>query len=394
MSEHTRSDAWHTSKKRNIARVPARRPTVIRLSFLSLSFLCLILILWHSDAVISYMKQGLSLCAKTVIPSLFPFMVISELLVASGGGEVLGKLFEKPFKRLFGISGAGVCALIMGLICGFPIGTKTAVSLCRRGQISPEELSRLICFCNIPSSAFLINAVGISLFGSRRFGLFLYSACLISSILTAQILRRTLSSPSSNPPEPPSASTHRNGGFTYAVTSAATAMLYVCAYVVFFSALSGTIGQLLLHLGMGQTQIAFVSGLFELSGGVMQASAIENTVTSRWLTALFCGWSGISVHLQILSLCDELPSEKRIGTARYFFCKGMQGFTCAMLCGIALYFAPSSWFESTELGGTSAVSSSSFQNIPAIINVSLLFFLILFLLWHICKRKKPCAKKG
>jgi nucleoside recognition membrane protein YjiH len=117
-----------TRKKiiRNTLQIPSSR-----ILFCIVSFLCLFLLLRQSDTVISYMNRGLLLCVRTVIPSLFPFMVLSEWMVATGCGCLLGRLCEKPMRRLFGISGAGACALVMGLICGFPIGTKTAVSLCR-----------------------------------------------------------------------------------------------------------------------------------------------------------------------------------------------------------------------------------------------------------------------
>jgi len=319
---------------------------VTRFSFISMSFLCLILLLWHSDTAILYMRRGLQLCAKTVIPSLFPFMVISELLVTSGGGELLGKLLERPFRWLFGISSPSVCALIMGLLCGFPVGTKTAVSLYRRGQITQEELSKLICFCNIPSSAFLINAVGISLFGNRHFGLLLYGACLLSSVLTAQFLRYSPHRSSFSSATHTDVS-HPNTGFTYAVTSAAIAMLYVCAYIIFFSSLSGILGGLLDQLGLGQLPIAFTAGVLELSGGVSQASAIDNRLAAQWLTALLCGWSGISVHLQIISICKEASPPTITGITRYFFSKATQGIFCALLCGAVLYFSPSSQSRSS-----------------------------------------------
>jgi hypothetical protein len=74
----------------------------------------------------------------------------------------------------------------------------------------------------------------------------------------------------------------------------------------------------------------------------MQAAAIPDSILSGWITALLCGWSGLSVHLQILSLCDELPDGLSGHTALYFGCKLLQGILCAILCGVILYFFPSS----------------------------------------------------
>ena len=124
-----------------------------------MSALSLVLILKFPEVSIEYINRGLKLCVSTVIPSLFPFMVVSELIVAGGFAESVGAFFKKPARLLFGISGEGASAFLLGTLCGFPIGTRVAISLYERGRISREELSRLVCFSNNPSSAFVISAV-------------------------------------------------------------------------------------------------------------------------------------------------------------------------------------------------------------------------------------------
>ena len=109
--------------------------------------LCLtLLVLCRPNDTAEAVRTALSLCAKTVIPSLFPFMVISELIASLGIARWAGKIFSKPFHALFGINGSGASALILGILCGFPIGAKCAVSLYGSGQLSKEQTERLLCF--------------------------------------------------------------------------------------------------------------------------------------------------------------------------------------------------------------------------------------------------------
>ena len=350
-----------------------------RLLVCALSALCLFLLLRHSNTAISHMSRGLRLCAGTVIPSLFPFMVLSELTVSSGCGLLLGKLCDRPMRRLFGISGAGACALIMGLICGFPTGAKTAVSLRRHNQISPLELSRLICFGNIPSAAFLINVVGVSLFHNRRFGIMLYVICVFVSLWSAWLMHRIRPlSTQENLSVSADAPLHARI-FTNAITSATASMLYVCAYVVFFTAVVGTLGELLRPLATAQTWIAALSGIFELSGGIMETSEIANYAVAGCLTAFLCGWSGMSVHLQILSLCDELPASDIPRIRPYLLCKLIQGILCALLCGCILYFFPSFRPISGQL--SSATTLPAFRSTQGILLIyaTLIFTTFAFL---------------
>lgn len=81
-----------------VPEVPRRYPSFGQVFFCLMSTFCFVLILRNPDVAIEYMGRGLSLCARTVIPSLFPFMVISELMVRSGAGEALGRLFSRPMR--------------------------------------------------------------------------------------------------------------------------------------------------------------------------------------------------------------------------------------------------------------------------------------------------------
>ena len=309
------------------------------LLWFALSLLCLIL--RNAPLAADCMRRALTLCARTVIPSLFPFLVLSGMLAESGCGELLGKLAEKPCRLLFGLGGNSACALLMGLICGFPVGTKVAVSLYRRGLLDESALSRLICLCNVPSPAFLIGAVGTSLMGNRSVGLWLYAACLLSVLVTALFGRRSF------PQTPIAAETtpaHERCSLTTVLTrsvaSASTSMLYICAYVAFFSVLSGILGQIFAAFThtdtVGGTIGALIAGFLELSGGVSLAASLPNRTCALLLIAFFCGWSGMSVHMQILSLCDGI----HIRIRQYFLSKLLQGGLVAAFLAPVLHFMP------------------------------------------------------
>lgn len=311
---------------------------------------CLVLMLYYSDCAIEYMSAGLQLCAVTVIPSLFPFMVISGLMVSVGMGELLGRPCEGVVRRLFGVSGASTCALLMGAVCGFPIGAGTVMSLLDSGSISRREAERLLCFCNNPSSAFLINAVGISLYSSRRAGIIFYFVTLSTAVIIgigARLLCGSVASADGSvqrrhPPLP------GLDGFTGAVSGAATGMLGVCAYVVFFSAIMGCLGQLLRELGCPAALCALLYSAVELSGGVSAAAALSGRARLL-ITAFAIGWSGLSVHFQIMSLCRG----RGISFRGYFAAKLCQGLLCTLSIGAIAALLPSAL--EPDSGSTAAV---------------------------------------
>ena len=132
-----------------------------RAFFAFLALLSLILMLRNSGIAIEYLKNGLGLCAKNVIPSLFPFMVLSELIVAFGAGDMISSVIGRPVGKIFGISGKGSTAFILGAVCGFPIGARTALRLYDSGAISKRDCELLLTFTNNPSGACVIISVGV-----------------------------------------------------------------------------------------------------------------------------------------------------------------------------------------------------------------------------------------
>ncbi len=294
-----------------------------------LAFTSFFLIICSTDTAIEYMKKGLALCASSVIPSLFPFMVISEIIVSSGIGVWVSRLFARPMRYLFGVSEAGAAAYILGAVCGFPIGAKTAVSMYDKGIMTKAELERLLTFCNNPGSAFVISAIGASLLGNQKAGILLYICVILSSLSVGffgkffskgkekRYVSRVVYMPCELDVKT----------VTSAVSSSAISMLTVCAYVTFFSALVGCIGAFFTRLSLPDEALVCIFGFFELSSGVGTAAELSNRMQAILLCALFSGWSGLSVHFQIMSV----SAGRDISFKPYIIAKAAQGVICAAL---------------------------------------------------------------
>ncbi len=315
-------------------------PSPGQLLFGFFSVFCLFLILRNTEIAITYIHKGLLLCAKTVIPSLFPFMVLSELTVSLCSESRLFKILSKPGQRLFALPTAGCCAVFLGMLCGFPIGARCAVSAYEKGLLNKKQAERVLTFSNNPSSAFLISAVGVSLWQSRHFGLCLYAIVLFSSLLTG-IASKFFQKSKAITEEVRNDTAYKanlNGAqlFTSAISSGTRGILLVCAYVVFFSALMGSMNPLLSSLGFSKEVNAGIFCLFELSGGMSAAAGLDNIFAAALLSAAAAGWSGLSVHCQILSVCDG----KGLSLRPYFAAKLLQSLLCFLFMAVLLLLFP------------------------------------------------------
>ena len=315
------------------------------------SILAFVLVINYSDAAIDSVRHALSVCAQTVIPALFPFMVISELAVSLGAAKYLGKLLTPIFKPLFSLNEHGAAAFMLGALCGFPLGARTAVALYQRESLDEKDLTHVLCFCNNPSSAFVISAIGISLFGSHHFGIALYVITLISALIIGVCLRfiygKTREKSKKLTKESQGEKTLGIHIFTNAVADSAGAILTVCAFIVFFSALLGTLNAAFEPLATPNTVIAAVKGFFELTAGVTHICAHLRGEGALLLCAFVVGWSGLSVHFQIMAICKNC----KISFRPYFISKAVQGGLNALLmCAYLRIFNPNlSFFEETEI---------------------------------------------
>ena len=114
-------------------------------------------------------REGLSLAAVQALPALFPFFVVSGLLVRCDTAR-LSPLLAKPLARLYGLPPEAAPALVLGLIGGYPVGAATACALLSEGVLSREAAERVNRFCNCASPGFCIGLVGLGVFGSAQAG--------------------------------------------------------------------------------------------------------------------------------------------------------------------------------------------------------------------------------
>ncbi len=290
----------HTFDKKR-KRIPAIKGLVMCYMTVFLT----VLFFKNTSATAMWVSRGLSMCVTRLIPSLFPFMVVSSLFVCFCADAPLLRVLSKPVGALLGISTCGTSALIAGWLCGFPVGAKCACDLFRDGKINRSEYNTLLCITGTPSPAFLIGTVGTSMLGDTRQGVLLYSLSVCISAVMGIFLHLITK-------KQPLAVANRNSdnnipfsrALTRAVTESGIGMLNICAFVVFFSAFLGTLEGILVPLGLPPIYIAGVFGFFELTSGLSKLASLSGSLVLP-MCGLICGWSGLSVHFQTMSICKQ-----------------------------------------------------------------------------------------
>ena len=122
----------------------------ILIQFIFTLFCCsfLLLLLFYSAECISLASNGLLIWYKNMIPSLFPFMVLSGFMVRSGLSLKIGQWLQPVLGLFFRLPSQMLYAIFMGFLCGFPMGAKIVADMLEKEQITLKEGEYLLAFCN------------------------------------------------------------------------------------------------------------------------------------------------------------------------------------------------------------------------------------------------------
>ena len=260
--------------------------------------LCGLLIWFLADAgtVRAAAAAGLTLCGRSVIPALFPFMAASTMLVSMGFGEWASPRLA-GLMSLYRLPGPAGSALLLGLVGGYPIGARTAAELHKKGLLTAGDAERLLGFCNNSNPVFLINVLGGGVFGNPRTGVFLWLVHVLSALLTGCFFRGRRESIGHRevPRLSPCQESTLSAAFVEGIRSACGNMVSVCGFVIFFYVLASPLANLGGILGPGL--VGFME-LFSLT------PLLAGDRLSFILASACAGWGGVSILCQTAAVLE------------------------------------------------------------------------------------------
>ena len=251
-------------------------------------------LLWDNQVAAQAVRDGLDLCARSVIPALFPFFVAVSCFTDLGLADACGRLLSPVMGPLLGCSGTGSAAFLLGLLGGYPVGGRTVGQLYESGAIDRGEAEHLLAFCNNCGPSFVLGIAGVGCFGSTRMGVYLYLIHVTAAVLVAQLHRRPNALPSHLPARPPAPPL--TVAFIRSVTAGAQTMVHVCAFVVFFLV---ALRLMDCHTGLSNP---VVIGTIELTGGILRLQPDRGGFLAA---AGLLSWGGLSVHCQTAAVLRD-----------------------------------------------------------------------------------------
>lgn len=284
---------------------------------LSATILLSAALIFNKTDVTAAVTSSAAICLKSLIPALYPFMVISGILTRA---FPMGK---RPL----------IFAFLVGNVCGFPLGAKLLSDLLASNEITKEQFRAYLPICCNPGLAFTVVGVGLNLWNSYAVGALIYAVTLLSAAITFLIIfgtERTLIAPrtqdlrSNAKASPPVESFGKV--FSEALSAGTESMLKVCGSVIFFAVLSAMMTCFLDLLNISNVFSAFLYSFFEISGATSELASISSDLCLA-LTFFAHGFGGLCICAQITAVAKN--ADRHIKS--YLLFKILQACICFLI---------------------------------------------------------------
>lgn len=286
------------------------------------------MLILDTKTAIAGATEGLDLCIQTVIPSLFPFFLMSIVLTGSLMGRAIPPL--TPIARLLRIPAGAESLLAVGLLGGYPVGAQCIAQACREGSLSHSDGRRMLAFCSNAGPAFLFG-VGAKLFPSiwmcwLLWGIHIASAGIVG-LLSAGGAVEPVALPEQCPPS-----------LSASLEQSIRIMAAVCGWVVLFRILIAFVQRWFLWLLPKEAQLV-ICGILELANGACGLLEIENIGMRFLLFSVFLSLGGLCVTMQTFSVTEHSGLDRTM----YLPGKVTQAAISLLLASAAQFLFPAQW---------------------------------------------------
>ncbi len=255
----------------------------------------MIFLILDAKTAIGGAMDGVSLCLRSVVPSLFPFFLLSILLTGTFAGISIPIL--SPVGRLCGIPSGGEALLLTGLLGGYPTGAQGVAQAYEAGNLRHEDACRLLGFCSNAGPAFLFGIIGTK-FSDIRTVWFLWIIHILSALTVGAILPGKRESHARLQPG-------QQITIPQAMHKSIKITATVCGWVILFRVLLVILSRWIFWLIPDWLQVA-LSGILELTNGCCDLSRIPQEPLRYLVCNVILALGGLCVLMQTASVTGPL----------------------------------------------------------------------------------------
>lgn len=283
------------------------------------------------DRYVGCCFNGFLMWAECVLPSLFPFMVITLIFVKTGYAERAALPLKRAARKLKLPPAAAVCFLF-AVCSGYPAGSRVVAEFCETGAFSKKDCQKVAYLCSTSGPLFIIGSVGYKMFGDKTLGYKILLAHVFAVAVVAIIIS-LFSKPDETPylkrPAP-----DKNALYN-AFYGAVIAVCVAGGFIAFFYVVATFLSDFKLFYPLEKffglfldeaTSSALCTGLIEATSGCASLAAAGGKVQAA-LAGFLITFGGLSILLQQLSYLAPIG----VKSLKFVAVKFAQGVLCFLV---------------------------------------------------------------
>lgn len=298
--------------------------------YILLTFI-LIIFLLNINIVLSSVTDASVIFYTKIFVSVFPFIILSNILIYFNYHLFLNKIFKKPLNKLFNISSSSII-FILSILSSMPSNSIYTKNLLDNKLINTTEANKILTFTYFPSISFMIGTVGYKMFNNIKIGIILLLSNYIYNILIGIYLRKdkinfTLENENS---------INKTSFFdmlTNTILNAFKTCAIILGNLIIFIIIINILNK---YLNINNTLLSILSGLLELTTGSNMLSLLDININLKIaLTSLIINFSGLSILFQSKSILNDY----NINIKRILIIKLIFSIIISILIYIFLYYS-------------------------------------------------------
>lgn len=362
--------------------------------------LSIVILLVFSKENFECVKSSLSIFMSSIIPSLFPFIFFTEIILNTNILTAVQKVTGNIFSKIFHISKEASPSIITGFLCGFPMGAKTISKLYSKNQISKYEANKLLIFINNCNPAFLISTIGISIFKNIKIGILLAISHYLSSFIIGILCTRLSINNIIHENISNLNSLNKNNYIKdknifeiikRCIKDSFLTLIMILGFMIIFNLIFNIIKHYLIILNINIVLIDTLSGIFEVTTGIVNLfnNQYLDISIKVILSSFLLGFSGFCILAQLYStISQEKLSLKLLLIGKFF-----QGILSMMITYILITYTE--YFNLKTISAYSCIDDNLRQNYIYNMKLSYListFIIIFFIIIYYTIQKKVAYK--
>lgn len=280
---------------------------------LVLTFVFLILLFKDPSISKESIAKSFSLWTNNLVPSLFPMIIINEILINYSFPSVICSIFYKPFNKIFKLSYNGTYLFVMSIFIGTPANAILLKNMLDKKMAQIEEINKLLYVCYFSNPLFLYNMLSL-IFSNEKIVLFLLVSHYLANFIILFLIRNKYQANTDNKIKIESVSLSKL--LPNAIKKAFNSLIVVLGVISFYLLISDYF-----------LTTTIFKGLLEITTG-LNSLIINQSSSKKILAIIIINFGGLSIFTQIKSILEDT----NLNFINYFKGRILQIIISLLLC--------------------------------------------------------------